>query len=635
MKWIFFAVISITTSVVFSQKIAHSYSAIADSLKQNANAIVRLDQMDITISSQREMILKKVRIVTVLNESGRSAIDAIESYDKRTVVKSIEATIFDAFGNEIKKIKRKDFKDQCAIDGATLFSDNRVVFLEYTPTQYPFTVAYESEVKTSNTAFVPSFYFITRYDTSVEKSHLNVKFPDNLGFRKKEFNFSNFAIVKTLDNTTQLSYEVTNILAQKAEYFSQDGGKVFPWVMMGLEQFNLEGIDGQATTWKEFGQWYTDKILFDTTKLPDETKNKMVALVGKEEDPIKKARIIYDYLQQKTRYVSIQVGVGGFKPMLAKDVDRLGYGDCKALSNYTQALLSAVGVTSYPTLLYGDRNKRNIQEDFVSVQGNHMILAIRTGTDYCWLECTSQDAPFGYQANFTDDRLVLVVKPEGGEIVRTKNYQDADNGQYSIGHYEIAENGLLSGSIEIVSDGSQYGYKYQLESKSPIEKEEYYKEYWSYINNLKLNKIVFANDKNQIKFTEKVHLEAASYGSFSADKLLFPVNVFNQHSGTVKKIRNRRSAFEIQRGSYDSDEITISFPTGYVPEFLPKDFELKTKFGEYKTELTKSGTGKLLYKRIFLLKKGTYQSSEYEGFRSFLDQISRNDNAKIIIIKNQ
>ena len=57
-----------------------------------------------------------------------------------------------------------------------------------------------------------------------------------------------------------------------------------------------------------------------------------------ETDPIEKAKIVYKYMQEKTRYISVQVGIGGFKPMLAKDVDRLGYGDCKALSNYTKAL---------------------------------------------------------------------------------------------------------------------------------------------------------------------------------------------------------------------------------------------------------------------------------------------------------
>ena len=62
--------------------------------------------------------------------------------------------------------------------------------------------------------------------------------------------------------------------------------------------------------------------------------------------------------------------------MLAKDVDRLGYGDCKALSNYTRVLLDKVGVKSFYTVIYGDSNRKDVDKDFVSYQGNHAILTI-------------------------------------------------------------------------------------------------------------------------------------------------------------------------------------------------------------------------------------------------------------------
>jgi hypothetical protein len=61
-----------------------------------------------------------------------------------------------------------------------------------------------------------------------------------------------------------------------------------------------------------------------------------------------------------------------------RDVDRLGYGDCKGLTNY-EGSLEAVGVPSYNTILYGDSYKKDIESDFVSMQRNHMILAIPYG----------------------------------------------------------------------------------------------------------------------------------------------------------------------------------------------------------------------------------------------------------------
>ena len=623
------------TSLSFAQKTEYNSLSISDSLKENANAVIRLNQIDILISSQRNMNVITKRVVTVLNEKGLDAIDAVENYDKRTTIRNIETTVYDAFGKEIKKFKRKDFKDQSAVGGGTLFSDNRYLYLDYTPIQYPFTIVFDSEIETSTTAFIPEWYPLNSYFVTVEKSILNVKYPDNLGFKKMEFNFSNFKVEKTLETSTNLSYTATNILAQKQEDYSPVVSTIFPKLMMGLELFHLEGVDGNAKTWKEFGQWYSDKILLGTTDLPDETKMKVKALVGDEKDPVKKAKLIYNFVQQKVRYISIQVGIGGWKPMVASDVDRLGYGDCKALTNYTKALLDVVNVPSYYTILYGDRKKLNIQSEFVSMQGNHVILSIPNGDNYTWLECTSQDDPFGYQGIFTDDREVLVIKPEGGEIVRTKLYEDKGNTQISKGSYSLTTNGDFSGKITIVSGGSQYSQKASIENLQPTEKEAHYKDYWGHINNLKINKISFSNDKDKINLTENLAVEAVKYGSLTSNKLIFAVNAFNKTSAYVKRIRNRKNSLEIQRGFFDEDEINVILPIGFSVEYMPANYELTSKFGTYKTEIIKIDSSNLVYKRTLFIKKGLFSNKEYDEYRLFIEQISKNDNAKIILTSNQ
>jgi hypothetical protein len=629
-----FVIFLLTTTLLFAQKNEYTTLTISDSLKENANAIVRLNQIDIVIASQRSMNIKNKRVVTVLNEKGFDAVEAYEHYDKTTTVKSIMATMYNSYGSEIKKVKRSDFRDQTAVGGGTIFSDNRYMYLDYTPIQYPFTVVFESETETSNTAFIPQWMPLTDYAVSIEKSILNVMYPSNLGFKFKEFNFSNFDIKKIQESSSNLSFVATKIFARKEEMASPSISYLFPKVMMGLELFHLEGVDGTAKTWTEFGQWYNEKILKGTTDLPEETKAKMKALVGTETDPIKKAQIIYKYVQEKSRYVSVQVGIGGWKPMLANDVDRLGYGDCKALSNYTRTLLNAVDVPSYNTLLYGSSNKRDIETDFVSMQGNHMILAVPDKEKYVFLECTSQVDPFGYQGTFTDDRNVLIMKPEGGEIVRTKIYEDMDNSQISKGIYTIVENGDLFGKIEIVSEGAQYNQKFHNEKLGPTEREAFYKDYWGAINNLKVEKINFKNDRDKICFIENAEISAVNYGNVSVNKMMFAVNAYNPLAQSIKRIRNRKNPLEIERGSVDIDEIEIALPVNFSIEFLPGNVEINGKFGDYKTEIVKKDNNTIIYKRKFFLKKGLYTNKEYDEYRLFMEQISRNDNAKIILTKS-
>ena len=633
----FFSIISLFffTDVAFGQNPEYALALIPDSLQLNANAVIRLNQIDIDIASQRDITTVQKRIVTVLNEKGMAAIQAHESYSKRNSVKSIQATVYDAFGKEIKRIKRKDFKDITAnLGGGLDFSDDRIIYLDYTPTQYPFTIVYECETQSSNTAFISPWRPIDCMYAAVEKNTFTITCPETLGLRKKEFRFSGYPITKQEGpNTT--SYTATNIVAQKREDYSPNEDVIFPKVMFGLEKFNLEGVDGTAKSWKEFGQWYAEKILLGTDELPETTTAKIKALVGNETDPVKKARIIYDYVQQKSRYVSIQVGIGGWKPMPASDVDRLGYGDCKALSNYTRALLKAVDVPSYYTVVYGDKNKRDIDPEFVSMQGNHVMLTVPDGSRYIWLECTSQDNPFGYQAKFTDDRNVLVIKPDGGEILHTRIYSDKTNSQNSKGGYVISETGALTGAISITSEGSQYVNKYQLQTELPTAVEAHYKEYWSTISNLKIKKTTFQNDKEKVCFTENLEIEAANYASLSGGRMIFPLNAYNQTASNIKKVRNRKQPFEIPRGSYDEDLIAIELPQAFSIEAMPQNFEIKGKFGDYKTEILQNSPNHLTYKRTLFIKEGNYSKNEYEDFRNFMDQVSRNDNAKIVLLKKQ
>ena len=147
--------------------------------------------------------------------------------------------------------------------------------------------------------------------------------------------------------------------------------------MIAANKFHFDGVYGEAKDWNEFGDWIFDSLLLGRNQVSEKTKAHVLDITSNITDPIEKARKVYEFVQNNTRYISVQVGIGGIQPISALDVDNLKYGDCKGLTNYTQALLKIVGVESFYTIVEAGNEIEDLDENFASLeQGNHIILGL-------------------------------------------------------------------------------------------------------------------------------------------------------------------------------------------------------------------------------------------------------------------
>jgi transglutaminase-like putative cysteine protease len=632
LKSIVNAIIVFTTLAVSSQENLYTSFSIPDNLRQNANAVIRLSHIDIELKSSDDMLVTEKRIITVLNKEGDRNIDAYIGYDNSTKIRDLEVLVFDDFGKEIKKVKKNDFKDVSAVSGGTLYDDSRVKYLEYTPISYPYTIEYTSVVSTSNTAFIQPFMPLDNYYLSVEKSLYTISYPEHITIRKKEKHLQGFNIDKE-ESSGKLSYEAKSIEAIKPESYSPLFRNIVPRVLVALNEFSLEGVPSKVQNWNDFGKWMYHDLIKDTHDLPESTISMIQDLVKDETNDIDKAKKIYQYVQDKTRYISVQVGIGGWKPFNASEVDKLGYGDCKALTNYTMALLNAVGVKSNYCVVYGGDDIMSLENDFASMQGNHVFLNIPNGEENIWLECTSQKVPFGFIADFTDDRDVLVVTPDGGTITHTKKYNPDESLQTIKGFCSIDNNGSIEVKTTISSKGLQYSDKLRLDSETERDLDLHYKERWNYINSISVNKMHINNNKNNIEIIEDISFRANNFTKILGNRMLFTVNTLNRITHIPDRYRNRDAPVKIERGFKDVDEVEIKLPASYKVEALPKDKSIETKFGVYKTKIKVKDENTLVYIREFTINDGEFPKEDYSKFRDFYKEVNKQDNAKVALIK--
>lgn len=624
-------VLSVSCFDCFSQEAeVYAASSIASDLVKDANAVIRLNQIELILDSQDKMRINLKRVITVFNERGNGYVGAYVGFDNNQKVKKVQAVVFDEQGEQIKKFKRSDFIDHSAVDGGTLYSDSRVLFLPYTPIKYPYTIEFIYEIESPNTAGIPSWTPLETYYLGLEKSTYTLTDNAHLGLRSKEKNFEGFEI-ESEKTEHSASYSATNIAALKPEELGPSLRSFVPEVMFAVNKFHYDGVDGEASNWKEFGDWMQNALLSGRDMVSARTTVTILELTADIPDAMERAKLVYEFVQNNTRYISVQVGIGGIQPITALEVDKLKYGDCKGLTNYTQALLKIANVNSFYTVVQAGDEIEDFDSDFASLeQGNHIILGIPKDDDMVWIDCTSQYSPFGFIGNFTDSRNVLQVKPNGSTILKTTEYTDADNYQNTTVAAVLNSDASMHADVKIKTTGIQYDGRFFIEKESEDNIQKYYKNYWRYINNLTLTNHTFKNDKDSVQFSEDLKLSAKSYAMTNKDQLIFCPNAFNRNTYVPDRYRNRKTPLVIPRGYVDEDYFTFIIPEDYTVEALPEEFLLETKFGTYQVNF-KFENNQIVFTKRLLIKKGMYPKSDYEAYREFRKEILKRDAAFVVL----
>lgn len=613
------------------------YSArlIPPELLPYASAVVRNQEVTIEVKSLDEVTYHEKKAITILNKNGEDAANITLFYDGLTALKDVKGVCYDEFGKPIVKFSEGKFDDEYAYDGFSLFLDRRVK--RYTPpvTSYPYTIEYEYDIRNKQSLDIDPWGPVDRFGLSIEKSSFTFICKPDYRIRYHELNLTDkVAEGTTKDGFKTYTWHIANVKAFRQEPFSPKLDSYAPSVKLAPEKFSFGGMTGSFTTWQQLGKWLYDNLQRSRVGLSPATIQLAQEMVKDIPDPKMKAKKIYEYMQQSTHYVSVQVGIGGIQPISAEDVDRVHYGDCKGLVNYTKALLGAAGIDSwYCEVEAGEKYNTSFMPNFASAdQGNHVILCLPFKNDTTWLECTDQLCPFGYLGSFTDDRTVLAWTPDGGKLMHTPKYTAQQSLESRKAIFTLTDAGELSGEMTTRFKGSQYDNRYSAVTETSTERLKQIKEQYP-INNLEIEKLDLKQDKSLDPVTtEYLKLSASEYASTSNGRISFFVNAANRTTNTPRDIRNRRTDVQIVRGYTDEDEITYTLPAGYKLERMPLNKHIEKPFGRFDAQVELKGD-KLVYKRKFQLLDGTYNKDTYQDMVDFYEAVSDADAYSAELVK--
>lgn len=615
---------------------AQSYpvTELPDSLIRGASAVTRLSESKVIVKSLHSIIYRTRSVVTILNEGGDEYAELHARYDKLQKINSISGAIYDARGNLIKKTKPRDFKDVSAVSEVNLDDDNRMKVHRFVHHQYPYTVEYAYETEIGHSFFIPAWTPQTDEHVSIQRSSYSVEFPASLNLRRQQFNLPDPQVTGS-SSTTVLTWQLDNRPAFKTPEFFGSWRDYLPAVFIAASDFQLEKARGNMESWKSLGLFLSE-LMKGRDELPASVKEKVRELTAQAGSDREKVETLYNYLQTHTRYISIQLGIGGWQPFDAAYVARNGYGDCKALTNYMLSLLKEAGIPSYYTLIYAGANnfaRNRVITDFPSNQFNHVILCVPIpGQDTVWLECTSQSLPAGYLGGFTANRTGLLVKHDGGYLVSTPRYGLSDNGLVRKTRITLAESGSADITVETSYTGLQQDELFSMvKTGSPDDIRRFLS------RTMPISSYVLQDYNYEFKpsalpeLKEQLTIDATHLATTSGKRIFLTPNIFSKSSLQMKADTARRTGFHFNMPFRDDDTVEISMPAGYSIEAPIKPVSIITPFLKYEMSCTLEGD-KIIYKRVREQYATSVPPEGQEEIVNAYNEMYKADRARLVLV---
>ncbi len=435
-------------------------------------------------------------------------------------------------------------------------------------------------------------------------------------------------------------WQLANLPAVDEEEAAPPLADTTPAVVLAPGAFEVQGHKGAATTWQSFGQWNYE-LNSGRDQLPPATLAKVAALVKDAPDARARARRVYEMLQGSTRYISVQLGLGGWQTFPANAVAGSGYGDCKALSNYTKALLAAAGVPAYVALVGAGADHADLRADFPSSQFNHAIVCVPPAkdghADTLWLECTSQTEAFGYMGSFTGNRHALLLTPQGGQLVATPRYGAAENRQERrLDLFLDAVGGATATARTLRTGQEQDVYAQLLHELEPVEQKKYV------TNRLRLPTFTLTRFNLAAApagpvpgVVETLGLALPGFAQPSGKRVFVNPNLLSRLPALPAQMGERQTSLWLPRASLHADTVRLHLPLGFHTETLPAAVRLSTAYGTYASQYTALPDGTILYTRRLELKRGRMPRTAYAGYLDFRRKISIADKAQVVLLKTE
>ncbi|MTI87392.1 MAG: DUF3857 domain-containing protein [Balneolaceae bacterium] len=611
-----------------------AYKAInTDKYDVPVHAVVQDYEVTFDVKDKGNAVKKVRRIVTVLDEDGRNEGQLKLYYDKFRKVKSVKAAIYNEKGRQVKVLNEYDQAEYSSTSSYSLYDEHRVKVFNLMHDRYPYTVVYDYTVEYNGLISWPSWYPLNK-DEYVQSSSFTIQMPPDM---KVRYNVQNMPIEPDISRRGEKKiyrWSIENIEPIEVEYYGPNIVEQIPMLQTAPDSFSVEGVVGSMKSWKNLGQWYYD-LTIGRDELPEDAKQEIDILLEGIDAKKDKVKAVYEHLQNETRYVSVQLGIGGWQPFSADYVYSNKYGDCKALTNYLQSMLAYADIKSYPVLIRSGANEPKVDPGFSSNQFNHVILMVPMEKDTLWLEATSKVYPFNYIGLGNASKNALVVTPSGGKLIRTPGFTKNQNITEHNITVDFDANGTAQLNVKMNVNGASTGLIINsLAYKSSKKRLKWLR------NRIDLPSFeITSSDFNEIDHKKddlnfEYNLTSDHYGTKTGSRFFIPLNKLNKWNLRLPQNKDRKQPVDLKFPFTEVDHYMINLPKGLDIEAIPRSNSYEIEYGTISYEVRKVDKSKIQVKRVLKINQPKVPAEDYGKMVKLFDKIVAMDKQTIILKQN-
>ncbi len=603
---------------------------------QKADVVVLLDSTSVKVKSLDYYSCEHHQKFMLMNGNNADLANIVIGMDNDTELSRFEYVMTDALGNVLRKVKKSELQRfEYSRDLAT---DYYRLIAEVTPPSYPVIITRtEKIIRNANVLSYPSFWPQKEYGMNVSKAVYQIEWPEDVNVRYKPMNMTAVPVMEQVGRNKLLRFTLTGLAPLTRVPYAPSIDEQAPYVLFAPEKFSYYGTVGSMSSWSSFGSW-NNSLTEDRQLLPESHMAKVREIIADCHTEREKIAKLYEYMGKNTRYVSLQLGIGGYQPATAVSVAITGMGDCKGLSNYMLTLLKELGIESRLVAI-GTEDPKLIP-DFANVnQLDHMVLAVMLehGKDTVWLECTNSNLSPGYIHEDISGHEALLLSSDGCHIVRLPEYADSLNLRHADVRIAVRHDASADVSIEETFSNHRYSDNFHLLKEKEQEQRTTISS-WYKLPNTSFGSISVKDSSKPFDTAQlKTHLDGvcAKYANLTGRRLFVPINPSHKGFSPVviaDTLSSKRLPMKINHGYRNEDEILIDIPDGFSVESLPANIDVEEEFGAFHQHVVLEN-GHLRVSLVLDMHRGTYASESRQRLLEMQRSVQKAYNSRVVLVR--